>query len=98
MGVPQVGPSKQLWFRNGRAIIPTALELARAMEFSDWTMQFTSPHYPDDVSLSGVIGDCISMRDADAVASRASIRLRLWLEYRIKVASDCIGPARTGSA
>ena len=95
MGVPQVGPSKQLWLRNNCAVIPTALELARSMEFADWTMQFTSPHYSDDVSLSGVVGDCMSMRDADAVASRTCLRLRLWLEYRIKVASEYVGPERT---
>ena len=76
MGVPQVGPAKQLWLRNGRAVIPTPSELRRVLELTPRCDDYIGgPHAYD------LVGNGVSMRAAEAVAARTSVRLRRYKNY-----------------
>ena len=98
VGVPQPGPAKQLWLRmtddGWRAVIPTSLELNRALEHADFTRRFHTPEYSNDEELSSVAGDGVSSRDAEAVAARSCTRIRLYHTQLAIEASEYSGPER----
>ena len=87
VGVPPLGPSKQLWLRNGRAYRPDWRELIQLMDGSpDHLSPLRLPPEPiphDDID--SIVGDMLSFRMADAMADRSVTRS---LQYLTAMALD----------
>ena len=78
MSLPPLGSGKQLWLRDGRAVIPQPAELLRLLELNDTVSGvFARIHGADaDAQAAACAGNGIGMRMADELAYRASLRLR----------------------
>jgi hypothetical protein len=72
VGVPPLGPPKQLWLRNKRAYRPDWRELIRLMDGSpDHLSPLRLPPEPiPHADIDPIVGDMLSFRMADAMADR----------------------------
>ena len=79
MSVPPLCAGKQLWLRDGRAVVPRPVELFRLLELADTVpasfMRANPTAKPADTY--GNAGDGISVRLAEPMAARLTTRLRM---------------------
>lgn len=89
VGVPPLGPAKQLWLRDGRAYQPDWRELIKLFDVEPTLLQPINPDANPEIqshdTLSSIVGDMLSMRMADAMADRSVTRS---LQYRTALAYD----------
>ena len=84
VGVPPLGPPKQLWLRNKRAYRPDWRELIRLMDGSpDHLSPLRLPPEPiPHADIDPIVGDMLSFRMADAMADRSVTRSLQYLTAR----------------
>ena len=78
MSVPPLCAGKQLWLRDGRAVVPQPIELFRLLELADCvhdSFVAANPTAPPSATY-GNAGDGIAVRLAEPMAARLTTRLR----------------------
>ena len=78
LSLPPLGGGKQLWLREGRAVVPSPLEILRLLEVSDDVYHEIARVGGDAAAraTAELAGNGISMRMADELTFRATLRLR----------------------
>ena len=78
MSVPPLCAGKQLWLRDGRAVVPQPIELFRLLELADSVHDSfitANPNAPQSATY-GNAGDGMAVRLAEPMAARLTTRLR----------------------
>ena len=78
MSVPPLCAGKQLWLRDGRAVVPQPIELFRLLELADSVHDSfitANPNAPPSATY-GNAGDGMAVRLAEPMAARLTTRLR----------------------